>query len=77
AYRHFLTRIKQYVSESETPLQALNALLDKVNASTLVKIEVASHSDAYTLFESLNNRGVPLTAIDLMKNKLLAKIEQI
>ncbi|EPC7971283.1 DUF262 domain-containing protein [Enterobacter hormaechei] len=77
AYRHFLMRIEQYVSESETPLQALNALLDKVNASTLVKIEVASHSDAYTLFESLNNRGVPLTAIDLMKNKLLAKIEQI
>ncbi|MFQ9621928.1 MAG: DUF262 domain-containing protein [Enterobacteriaceae bacterium] len=77
AYRHFLMRIEQYVSESETPFQALNALLDKVNASTLVKIEVASHSDAYTLFESLNNRGVPLTAIDLMKNKLLAKIEQI
>ncbi|EKQ1115363.1 DUF262 domain-containing protein [Morganella morganii] len=76
-YRHFLMRIEQYVRESETPLQALNALLDKVNASTLVKIEVASHSDAYTLFESLNNRGVPLTAIDLMKNKLLAKIEQI
>ncbi|MGL5489850.1 MAG: DUF262 domain-containing protein, partial [Shewanella sp.] len=50
---------------------------DKVNAATLVKIEVASHSDAYTLFESLNNRGVPLTAIDLMKNKLLAKLEQV
>jgi hypothetical protein len=47
-----------------------------VNSATLVKIEVGSHSDAYTLFESLNNRGVPLTAIDLMKNKLLAKLEQ-
>ncbi|MGB2521195.1 DUF262 domain-containing HNH endonuclease family protein [Shewanella algae] len=77
AFRHFLMRIAEYVSESDNPLQALSALLDKVNAATLVKIEVASHSDAYTLFESLNNRGVPLTAIDLMKNKLLAKLEQV
>ena len=43
----------------------------------LVKIEVASHADAYTLFESLNNRGMPLTAIDLIKNKLLARLEFI
>jgi len=50
-------------------------LLDKVNRASLVKIEVASHADAYTLFESLNNRGMPLTAIDLIKNKLLAKLE--
>ena len=41
----------------------------------MVKIDVGSHSDAYTLFESLNNRGVPLTAIDLIKNKVLAKLE--
>ncbi|MBO2640771.1 DUF262 domain-containing protein [Shewanella algae] len=77
AFRHFLMRIAEYVSENDDPLQALSVLLDKVNAATLVKIEVASHSDAYTLFESLNNRGVPLTAIDLMKNKLLAKLEQV
>jgi uncharacterized protein with ParB-like and HNH nuclease domain len=49
--------------------------LDKLNQACLVKIEVSSHSDAYTLFESLNNRGVPLTAIDLIKNKLLAKLD--
>ena len=41
----------------------------------LVKIEVSSHSDAYVLFESLNNRGTPLTAIDLMKNLIMAKAE--
>ncbi|WP_447832285.1 DUF262 domain-containing protein [Aeromonas salmonicida] len=77
AYRHFMMRIEEYVAGTADALQALSALLDKVNAATLVKIEVASHSDAYTLFESLNNRGVPLTAIDLMKNKLLAKLEQV
>lgn len=42
----------------------------------LVKIEVSSHSDAYVLFESLNNRGTPLTAIDLMRNLILAHAEK-
>lgn len=75
AYRHFLWRIEQYLQELSEPVAGLQALLDKVNTATLVKIEVAGHSDAYTLFESLNNRGVPLTAIDLIKNKLLAVLE--
>lgn len=75
AYRHFLWRIEQYLVGLNDPVASLQALLEKVNNATLVKIEVAGHSDAYTLFESLNNRGVPLTAIDLIKNKLLAVLE--
>lgn len=75
AYRHFYNRINSYLSQSKDSLLALTELIEKVNTATLVKIEVASHSDAYTLFESLNNRGVPLTAIDLIKNKLLSKLE--
>ena len=75
AYRHFFSRINQYLEHSDNPIIKLQELLEKVNTATLVKIEVASTSDAYTLFESLNNRGVPLTAIDLIKNKLLAVLE--
>lgn len=75
AFRHFCNRIEEVLSQANDQLAALSELIDKVNTATLVKIEVASHSDAYTLFESLNNRGVPLTAIDLIKNKLLAKLE--
>ena len=68
------------ISPFDTPAYAGNrkifrAFLDKVSQACLVKIEVASHADAYTLFESLNNRGMPLTAIDLIKNKLLARLE--
>ena len=51
-------------------------VLEKANKSTLVVIEVANHSDAYTLFESLNNRGMPLTPIDIIKNKLPASFER-
>lgn len=75
AFRHFLSRIELYLENEEGPIAKLQALLEKVNTANLVKIEVGGHSDAYTLFESLNNRGVPLTAIDLIKNKLLAALE--
>jgi hypothetical protein len=74
AFRYFQQRIEQYCEGSENVIVLLFDLLDSVNQAALVKIEVNSHSDAYVLFESLNNRGAPLTAIDLIKNKLLAQV---
>lgn len=71
AFRYFETRIGEMVDGENDRLASIMALLDKVSQACLVKIEVASHADAYTLFESLNNRGMPLTAVDLIKNKLL------
>ena len=44
--------------------------------AVIVKIEVASHADAFVLFESLNNRGMPLSPVDLIKNHLLAESEK-
>lgn len=77
AYRYFQERLNALFETPEEKVAAIMEFRDKVSQATLVKIEVESHSDAYILFESLNNRGVPLTAIDLIKNKLLAKLEQI
>lgn len=76
-YNYFLTRIDKEIKELAGE-DAVIFLLDKYNKvkqAMLVKIEVSSHSDAYTLFESLNNRGTPLTAIDLMKNLIMARAE--
>ncbi|OPY81319.1 MAG: hypothetical protein A4E70_01337 [Syntrophus sp. PtaU1.Bin005] len=75
AFRYFQSRIEEMVNGENDRLASIMAFLDKVSQACLVKIEVASHADAYTLFESLNNRGMPLTAIDLIKNKLLARLE--
>jgi tetratricopeptide (TPR) repeat protein len=55
--------------------QAL-ALLGKLKDAVLVKIEVPSHSDAFVLFETINNRGIPLSAIDIIKNNLLAELDK-
>ena len=75
AFRYFQNRIDEMAVGESDRLASIMAFLDKVSQACLVKIEVASHADAYTLFESLNNRGMPLTAVDLIKNKLLARLE--
>ena len=77
AYRYFQDRLSQMTDGKSNQLEIIMEFLDKVSHACLVKIEVASHADAYTLFESLNNRGMPLTAVDLIKNKLLARLESI
>ena len=78
AFRYFRNRLDE-VGEQDAPLFNTDKslkLLDRLNNAIVVKIEVSTHADAYTLFESLNNRGVPLSAIDLIKNKLLSVLER-
>lgn len=77
-YNHFVYRLTKDIEEADEKqaLAILFEILRKVNAAMLVKIEVSSHSDAFVLFESLNNRGMPLTAIDLMKNLIMARAEK-
>lgn len=77
AYRHFQNRIASVAGEStgEEAAATILDILEKVRRAIIVKIEVGSASDAYVLFESLNNRGLPLTPIDLIKNTLLASTD--
>ncbi|AXJ10227.1 DUF262 domain-containing protein [Arthrobacter sp. PM3] len=60
------------IAVTEAALRVHEAALRAV----IVKIEVASHADAFVLFESLNNRGMPLSPVDLIKNHLLAESEK-
>ena len=81
AFEYFKKRIAAEIAATdaeaapEAALTALFSILEKVNTAVVVMIEVSSHSDAYILFESLNNRGTPLTAVDLIKNLLLAQLD--
>lgn len=76
-YKYFLDRIDKEMEgkDANASITFLKEKYDKVKQAMLVKIEVSTHSDAYVLFESLNNRGTPLTAIDLMKNLIMARAE--
>jgi len=75
AHRYFKKRIQAELEEAESKVAKLFEILDKINSAILVMIDVSNHADAYTLFESLNNRGTPLTAVDLIKNLLLSKLD--
>ena len=81
AYRHFIKLINEEIAEikAENPnfsdIGALFQIVRKFEAAVLVGIEVDTNKDAYMLFESLNHRGVPLSALDLIKNSLIAQAE--
>lgn len=78
AYRFFIDRLDELDSKGRKvfDLEQIKSFMNRLNRASLVKIEVGSHADAFTLFESLNNRGVPLSALDLIKNNLLAALEK-
>ena len=76
AFNYFYDRLGEDV-ESRDGIECVRCLLDicrLVCSAVVVQITVDSHADAYTLFASLNNRGVPLSAVDLIKNMLLGKV---
>lgn len=75
AYNHFGGLIDQHAGSKSSVAPVLD-LLSRVKQAILVKLEVESSSDAFTLFESLNNRGIPLTPIDIIKNSLLAAADK-
>lgn len=56
--------------------EGIKEILHKINSLKFIHISVTSSSDAFVLFESLNNRGVPLSAMDIIKNKMLAHLEK-
>lgn len=76
AFNYFYDRLGEDVG-SRNGIECVCCLLDicrLVCSAVVVQITVDSHADAYTLFASLNNRGVPLSAVDLIKNMLLGKV---
>lgn len=76
AYQHFLNRFNKLSEEQENKKKLIMEVHDKILRATLVIIQVSSTSDACKLFESLNNRGTPLSAVDLIKNKLFASLDE-
>lgn len=68
----YLDEQKIALAENFNEINVLFELVDKISAAVIVSIEVETHKDAYMLFESLNNRGVPLSAIDLLKNMIIS-----
>lgn len=76
AYEYFKSRLLE-IDEEDPLLFQINNIFDflkKVTSAMVVKIDVKDIASAFTLFESINNRGMPLTPIDLIKNSIIGKI---
>lgn len=81
SFKCFTKCLENYIEEKkkeDSTIKIAKVLFDlreKINNAVVVFIEVDSNKDAYMLFESLNNRGIPLSAIDLIKNNLIMKAD--
>lgn len=71
AYDYFYGNLK------ELDLEEIKKLHDKtLDQLIYVSITAKGHTDAYHLFEAMNNRGLSLSPIDLMKNYLLMRASE-
>lgn len=76
-FDYFRSRIESEAIEQQVTTESMcHSVRERIERAVLVKLEVDSHADAFVLFESLNNRGMPLTPIDLIKNSLLAAADK-
>ncbi len=67
-YKYFISEMSGYNAQELEGLK--NRVVDKI---IIVHINVADKLNAFRLFETLNDRGLALSAVDLIKNHLLMK----
>ena len=69
AYKFYRNKIKNF---DKAELDIIRTKL--ISSLTIVLVECEDESSAFRLFETLNDRGLELSAIDLMKNSLLQRV---
>mgnify|MGYP003582439794 CR=1 FL=1 len=77
AFNHFTARLNALLDEQELPAKLVKIfdLLGKITTATVVRIDTADAASAFILFESINNRGLPLTPMDLIKNSIIGSLK--
>lgn len=76
AYNYFHNKISEEIKgkSSEEICEYVLNLSTKLSKWQTILITTEDAGQAYTLFDSLNNRGVPLSPVDIVKNSLFAKM---
>lgn len=78
AHHYFMTVVAEWLGDSDTDDFAVRAeALTQVLKSdlTVVTIELLASENSQEIFETLNARGTPLTAADLVRNFVFQRIE--
>lgn len=67
--------LESFLNEVHDPEKRTRRLISFIQLLTegviVLRITAMSYSNAYAIFESLNNRGIPLSQSDLIKNEIL------
>lgn len=78
AHEFFYSRVGKWLDEgpetASVRAEALSVALQ--NALELVVIQLSASEDSQEIFETLNARGTPLTAADLIKNFVFQRLKQ-
>lgn len=68
--------IQSIASTSRTPVDALLDYIDYLNEKAkVILVQVPDHANAFTIFETLNDRGIDLAISDLLKNYLFYRAD--
>ncbi len=78
AHEYFFVAIGEWLDAEPEQVDRRAGLLVPAIMTRLqiVSIQLLSHEDAQEIFETLNARGTPLTAADLIKNFLFQRLEK-
>ena len=75
AHEYFAQAARTWLGDADMQTRA-RALVDAVSTNLqMVVINLLPHEDAQEIFETLNARGTPLTAADLIKNFVFQRLE--
>ncbi len=74
--RRLYKSLEYFRDHIPSDMEGLYDLLERIYNLTFIHITEATQAKAFMLFETLNYRGVPLSAVDIIKNKMLATLEQ-
>lgn len=74
AFQYFSQRLEEHFGEASSGSAAAELIGVVSRRFVFIRIHVEDELSAYTVFETLNARGIELTAPDLLKNHLFALV---
>ena len=63
-------------TELDKKIAVLDSIKKKIANLKIIWIRIETDNDAYSIFETVNARGVDLTVADLLKNHLLSQLKE-
>lgn len=74
AHQYFAERVREWLGDTADPARATALVATLTQGLQLVVISLGEHEPSQEIFETLNARGTPLTAADLVKNYVFQQV---